>query len=69
MSMTSKHGSRKLHSMSRLAKQQRDMNDLLWRVTQGGAGMVKPDENEDLGQVINSSHEASAEDLTKMMSP
>ena len=45
------------------------MNDLLWRVTQGGAGMVKPDDNEDLNQVIKPTNEQSVEDLTKMMSP
>ena len=44
-----KQSKKQLHSMSRLQKQRRDIDDILWRVTAGGAGMVKF-YNEDLGE-------------------
>ena len=48
MHATSK--SRQLHSISRLKKQKREIDDILWKVTKGGAGMSNF-HNEDLNMV------------------
>ena len=41
------HHPHQLHSVTRLQQQKRDIDDLLWRVTSGGAGMTHF-ENDDL---------------------